>query len=199
MAITRFRWNAAAGRYVDSAGRFVPASAVRNALDFAIRQAEDRIDRLAGQLAVGAIAPHEWERQMREQIKAVHLYSAMAARGGRAQMTAAGFGQVGAEVRQQYAWLARFRQQIEDGLPLDGQFYQRVGLYVEAGRGTFHRAEGQVAADRGATEEHNILHPADHCDECLAQSGRGWVPIGTLVPIGRRQCQARCRCSLAYR
>lgn len=54
-------------------------------------------------------------------------------------------------------------------------------------------------ANRGYVEERSVLGIADHCDGCLAEAGKGWRPIGTLLPIGGRDCKARCRCHFEYR
>lgn len=199
MADSRFRWNAAAGRYVASNGRFVTEDAVRRELDRVIDTERKRVRQLAEQLRTRGISPTRWEIEMRGSVKRMHMASVATAKGGWAQMAPADNGRAGRYIRDQYAYLERFRRQVDAGLPLDGRFLQRADLYAEAARGTYHRAETAEQERRGMTEERNLLHPADHCSECVGESARGWVPIGTLVPIGQRICRARCRCTKRYR
>lgn len=199
-----FRWNARSGRYVDArTGRFVSQTTVRAELDHALVQASRETRALAERLRSRTISLRRWELEMRRQVRRAQLYSAAAAKGGWAQMDPADFGRAGREIRDQYAYLKRFARQIRSGQqPLDGRFLQRTELYVEAGRTTYHATELADARRRGRTETRNVLHPADHCEgagSCVEQSGRGWVPIGSLLPIGRRLCLARCKCTVEYR
>lgn len=48
-------------------------------------------------------------------------------------------------------------------------------------------------------EEHLVLGDAEHCEQCLADNARGFVPIGTLGPIGSRECRTNCACRFVYR
>lgn len=199
---SRFRYNAAAGRYVDKAGRFVAQAAVREALDAAITAQSRLMAKLAGDLRSGRISRKRWLLEMRQAVKSVHLTSAALAKGGWAQMAPADYGRAGRAIRDQYAYLRRFEQQIAAGLPLDGRFLARIQLYVEAGRGTYHATERAEQERRGRRQERNVLNPADHCEgagSCVAETARGWVTIGRLIPIGQRLCRARCKCTLEYR
>ena len=48
-------------------------------------------------------------------------------------------------------------------------------------------------------EPKRIRHLADSCDDCIAMEQLGWQPIGTLIPIGDRQCRGNCGCTLRFR
>jgi hypothetical protein len=48
-------------------------------------------------------------------------------------------------------------------------------------------------------QERLELGIAEHCPECLADSARGFVRIGTLGSIGSRQCRTNCACRFLYR
>ena len=198
---SRYRWNDTAGRYIDAHGRFVSRAALRAEVDAALQSATARARGLAEQLRTGQIPLEEWELAMRALSKEVHLYSAAAARGGWAQLSADDTGRVGRIVRDEYRWLRGFREEIEDGLPLDGRFSVRTELYAQAGRETFHKTERQAELERGNTLERSILGAADHCEgagSCVEQRDRGWVLIGTLIAIGRRLCGRRCKCAMEY-
>jgi len=115
-------------------------------------------------------------------------------------MTAQDQGRLGPRVKEQYHYLANFAAQIESGQQrLDGTFLRRVTLYTQAPRGTYHDYETRGKQEQGYTECRNELGAADHCEQCVGETARGWVPIGALVPIGQRLCLSNCRCSVIYR
>lgn len=195
-----FRWNEKAARYVGAGGRFVSRLVVRAALDRALDARSAVVRALSGQLRDRRITLAEWETRMMAEVKAAHLYSAAAAKGGWAQMTQADYGRVGAAVRDQYGYLRRFGRQIASGeQPLDGVFLARAEMYGQAGRKTHHEFERREMELRGMNEERNVLGVADHCDQCVGETQRGWVPIGTLKPVGARTCVTRCKCTIQYR
>jgi hypothetical protein len=195
-----YEWDARSGRYRGEGGRYVSRTAARQALDDALLSRQRDIRSLADELRAGAITTDEWLAAMRENIKAVHLYSGAAAKGGWAELDNADFGRIGREIRDQYAYATRFAEQIADGTqPLDGRFGQRVELYAQSGRATYHAVERERERDAGKSEARSVLHPADHCGECIEQADLGWQPLDDFVPIGARQCLSRCHCSAEYR
>lgn len=198
----RYVWDERSGRYRQPSGRFVSRLQVRTALDEAIAARGERMRELAEQLRTRKISVRAWEISMRGEIKAVHLYSAAAARGGWAQLTQADYGRVGQRVRFQYERLNRFAGELrrrKNPLPLDGRFLRRVQLYAQAGRGTFYVVDGLEAAARGLDEERNIRHASDSCAGCIAATRRGWVPQGTLPLVGTRDCLTACKCLIRRR
>jgi hypothetical protein len=157
---------------------------------------------LARQLQAGQITTTQWRAAMREQMRDVHLFSTATVKGGWAQMTPADFGRVGARQKEQLRFLDKFAAQIDAGLPLDGRFVRRTELYGLAGRTTAHRAETRESETRGFDQERNVLGAAEHCQgdrSCTDETRRGWVPLGSLIPIGARLCLSRCRCSREVR
>jgi hypothetical protein len=194
-----FRWNAAAAQYVRANGRFVPRSDVRRAIDAALLAEEKRARSLAEDLRNGRITLDAWRTEMRDLIKTVQTYGAAAAKGGWAQLTQSDYGRIGQIVRSEYGFLEQFAQGIASGRVSLASVQARAVQYALAGRDTYHQTERIAARDAGLTQERNILHPADHCDQCVAQTARKWVSIGQLIPIGRRTCRRYCRCSLAFR
>jgi len=196
---SRYRWNERAGRYVDAGGRFVSRATVRRELDRALANAQRRITELSERLRTNGISLDRWQVDMRRAIKQVHLYSAAAARGGWAQMTRADYLGVEQVLREQYRYLNGFASEIADGLPLDGRFLRRVALYAGAARRMYHAAHQDEMESRNFTEERSVRHPGDSCNGCIAAEAKGWQPIGTLVPIGERDCLGGCRCDMEYR
>lgn len=194
-----FRWSAKAGRYVRADGRFVSQKEVRRVIDRALDTEDARVRRLAQSLRRGTINLGEWREQMRDSIKTVHTYSAAAAQGGWARVTQADYGRIGALLKQEYLYLERFTFQIATGTQSLDTVASRAAEYVQAGRATYHQVERASMKKAGYRQEKNVLRPADHCGGCIAERDRGWVPIGTLIPIGSRTCRRNCRCSLKYR
>lgn len=194
-----FRWSPKAGRYVKANGRFLSKAEVRAGIDAALAKEGAKAVRLSQELRNGTISLGQWRSEMREMVKTVHVYNGAIAKGGFAQMTKADYGRVGQIVRREYGFLEKFAEGISNGtVPLDGRLEQRAIQYAEAGRGTYHQIERTVMMEAGYTREFNILHPAEHCGGCLAETARGKVPIGSLVPVGSRTCRRRCRCTLGY-
>jgi hypothetical protein len=198
-----FRWNASLARYIDSRGRIVAAESVRSEIDRSVLSYDDLARGLADQLRAGEISLAAWEGEMRVVIKDVQLLSAAAAHGGWAQLDRSAFGRVGRLVRDQYAFLDRFAREVSSGKQkLDGSLTNRAVMYAEAGRQGYEDQREALERAAGYDEERNVLSPADHCDGprgCPAQTARGWVPTGELVPIGKRPCRTRCRCKIERR
>lgn len=195
----RYRWNLASGRYIRADGRFVSFGEIRGAIDRALDNSESRLLGYGQALRDRSMSVAEWQTRTAQELKYIHTMTAAAAKGGWAQMSPADYGRVGLRLREQYAYLSRFAGEIQAGLPLDGRFLNRIQLYAQSGRLTYHmvlRAERRI---RGDTEERNVLGVADHCGECVSTTERGWQPIGTLPLIGTRECLSNCRCHIEYR
>jgi hypothetical protein len=196
---SRYVWDPAAGRYrVRRTGRFVRRVDVRAALDDALDARGRAMRGITHSYLDGRITLSAWRIEMRAAIKNVHIWSAVLAEGGWSQFTPSKWGRLGAVVRREYAFLERLVQQIRAGDVSEARLLERERLYLEHGRATYHKFERDVQRGTGMIFERSVLGVADHCTECLAEAGRGWVPIGALVPIGERQCLSNCRCSIAY-
>jgi hypothetical protein len=193
-------WNSRAGRYRDPlTGRFISRDTVRSILDQAIAKSQQRIQATSDALRGGTLSLDDWHVVMREEIKRTQIAAEMLVQGGRAQMTAADYGRVGQRVRIQYDYLRDFAHGLADGaIRTDGSFLNRAKMYANAARVAFHESLADQLAGLGYTHERNVLHPAEHCAGCLAETERGEVPIFSLVPIGDRPCGGSDKCSIAY-
>lgn len=151
-------------------------------------------------LAEGRLSLASWQASMMAEVKAAHLVAATLAHGGWNRMDQSALGWTGQRVRSQYAYLRDFAAQIASGRQkLDGTALARATMYAEAARSTHRAALTRLARQRGENQERNVLGAADHCAGCLSATAQGWVPIGTLVPCGSRNCLGRCHCYLIYR
>ena len=195
-----YRWNERAGRYQDARGRFVSWRAVQRSLYETVDTARDAIKDLAQDLRDGKLSLQAWRDAMATEIRNLHAASAAAAKGGWAQMTPADWGRVGGRVRGELWYLNRLAGEIVSGKQrLDGSFLRRAAMYGDAGKRTYAAQESVEAGRHGFDEEHSELGTAEHCDECVAEASKGWVPIGTLIGIGLRACMNSCACTMHYR
>lgn len=203
-----YTWDPGAARYRDARGRFVAWSDVRAALVAAEEDAAANVRALTQQLREGAISLRSWQRGMAEEVRAVHLAEAALAAGGFPRMGPAEYGRVGGQVRSELAFLRRFAADVAAGRQrLDGTLLRRAEQYVLAGRNTYDRARRAEAARLGYDEERNVLHARESCHSdpasgrpgCAELTALGWVPVGTLAPIGARRCLRHCRCEIQFR
>jgi len=199
--LSRYTYNPRSRRYTDRvSGRFVAAKDVRQAVDAIIDKETDKIRNVAQQLVDGQINLAEWQIQTTAILKKLHVAMGIAANGGFQNMSQADLGYIGSLVKKQYKFLRSFAKQIKNGgQALDGTLVSRSALYTQASRNTYEDVAGRSARNGGMKESRSILGTADHCSLCLSEAKRGWVPIGSNIPIGERTCLANCHCSLEYR
>jgi hypothetical protein len=131
----------------------------------------------------------------------------MVGAGGLANMTPADYGRVGARLRFEYDRLARFAKQLKNREFTRKQLMSRVEMYCNAGHVSHEAARFDAAIGADMEEEKNNLGAREnHCQTkpggrpgCLNMTAMGWVPIGTLTPVGQRQCLSSCGCYPSYR
>ncbi len=206
---TSYTWDATAGRYRDRpSGRFVSWTTVREGLLRGQEDAARDVRALTQRLRDGEITLREWQRGMAAEIRATHLTHAAIAAGGFDRMTQADYGRVGGQVRAELVYLRARALRIADGRQaLDGTILRIAESYVQAGRNTYFRARRAEALKLGYDEELNVLHARESCHNdpttervgCAEQTALGWVPIGTLVPIGARTCLRSCLCTVTFK
>ena len=195
-----FTYDAASGRYRAEGGRFVPDAQVRAAVDAVADASSERMAALAQRLRAGSMPLAEFQAGMMAEVRVAHLANGIAAYGGVDQLSQANYGFMGRLIRDEYARVRTFAADIAEGRqPLDGRLDNRAKMYGAQSRQTFSAVTARERALRGAQQERNVLGKGDSCDLCRAQSARGWVGMGALVPPGRRTCLSRCNCYLTYR
>jgi hypothetical protein len=196
----KYRWDETARRFRASSGRFLPAGTVRDAIDKALRTASERIGALADQVRANGISLAQWEQQMRRELKSIHLYSAMAAKGGRAQLTQAELGRIGRVLRDQYEKLRGFADDIQSGEQLlHGGLRSRARMYAKAGRDTYEQTRTRDLLAIGFTEIRSIRRSNESCTGCVEQEAKGFQPVSEFVPLGHRDCLTNCECDIERR
>lgn len=195
-----FTWDKKTGRYRRPDGTFVSNREVQLVIDRILERQLREAREMAVALRNGSISLTVWRQAMRDMIKNVHLYSAAAAKGGWGQLSQADYGRIGNIVRKEYRYLERLARGLNnETVPMDGTFIVRSVMYAEAGRDTYYQVMRAAMQAAGFRQERNIRTATESCSGCIAESARGWVPIGRLTPIGRRRCLRKCRCFLEFR
>jgi hypothetical protein len=198
-----FAWEKRAARYRDAtSGRFVAERTVRAAAAQVVDASSSRMAVMTEQFRVGAVPIADWERSMRAEIKIAHLAQFEVAHGGRNAMTQADYGWIGSRIKDQYQYLNRFAAEIANGdQALNGRMVARAQMYGRAAHSTFEAAQARDAEALGISmEERNLMGGTEHhCGECPALERRGWVPLGSLPPVGSRECLANCLCRIQRR
>lgn len=197
----KFWWDSSVAQYRDAHGHFVPRLLVRKSLDRIAAASGQRMRVMGQQVAKGDASLGDFHLAMRTEIKTALINNVAAAKGGYAQLSQSDYGRVGNEVKRQYKFLDNFVTELYAGVTKANTpgFLARVQLYFNTARTMYYKFDREVQEEAGMKEERNLLHPAEHCDECLAQTDMGWVPLGTLVPIGDRECVGNDRCTMEYR
>lgn len=196
MADSPYRYDPVALRYRGRDGRFVPERRIKAAVDDMIDGGTERLVGMTDALRSGRMPLAEWQRAMMDELRQMHGGAAILAHGGKQAMSPSDWGWTGFRVRTEYRYLRNWAREIADGTaPLDGRMLARARLYGGASRVTFEQMKMRDARNGGMQFERWVLSPADHCSGCPNQAARGWVPLGTLPPIGSNPCKSNCRCS----
>jgi len=195
-----YLWDADKRRYIDPKGKIITPIQQRKIGQRIITESTEAMTNLATRYTEGAASLAEFATGMREAVKGTHSAMTQFAYGGKLQMTPRELGRLGKTIQEQNKFLNGFIQDIENKSLSDLGIINRSGMYGEAGWSTYESAIGDREEEAGAKEERSFLDPdADHCQECFDEASEGWVEIGTLVPIGDRECLTRCMCSFEYR
>jgi hypothetical protein len=200
MADMQFGYDRASQRFRDlSTGKFVSERSVRDGVDRVADLASARMGEAAARFRAGELTATQFQAVMLQTIKDSQIAAALAAYGGRAQMTPERWGVVGQAIRAQYAYARQMVADVLDGRQrMNGRLDARARQYGQAARSLYENVRRREATSTGMLYEQNHIHAAESCEMCLAMSRRGKVPLGSLVPIGQRTCRQQCRCTLSY-
>lgn len=196
-----FTFDPSSGSYRDAGGGRVDWSRIRRQYLRAERAAEGMGEVLANQLREGAIPLAVWQTEMRALMKSMHVAAMTLATGGKEMMTPATRGALGGHLAREYRALNNLANRIANGQqPLDGTLWRTARHYIRAARKTYYEGQRRRLRDTGFDQEKSVRTAAERsCRSCIAEEDRGWVNIGSLVPIGDRDCRRNCLCLMYYR
>lgn len=199
--LSQYQYDPRSRRYRNrGSGQYLSAKTVRSAVDTVIDAETVKMRDLAQQLVDGSIGLSDWQMQSAQLLKSLHVAMGLAANGGLSNTSASSLGYLASQIKQQYQYLNKMALQIRRGeQALDGTLVARAALYTQAGREIYQNVIARAAKDAGCSEEKSILGSADHCGDCVEEAAKGWSPLGSLIPIGQRQCLSNCRCEMTYR
>lgn len=151
---------------------------------------------ITDQLLSGEFDLGEWERQIAESLKLLHLQQYKLSVGN---MTQRDYGIIGNRLRVEYRYLRNFALEIAAGMLSEAQIRQRIALYYNATYLSFERGRREAFSRAGARWERRILNSKVPCAQCPQYASLGWSPAGFLPNIGVEcDCRSNCKCSFEY-
>jgi hypothetical protein len=156
-----------------------------------VRSATDAL--VAGVLRLGP-----WFGAMRDALLPRHFAASFAVLN-QPEPPPADLDAIAAESQRQVGYLERFRGQLVTAQQLLSGAAARSELYASALWSLAQNVARAKAKRDGFREAKRQLGIADHCEECLYESSRGWTGIDDVTPIGDTVCGSRCRCIIVTR
>lgn len=162
---------------------------------------EARIGALTNAVTEGRISAAVWQEEMRTEVKRQVLQQTALGSGGWDQVSQAGYGRAGADLRQLYAQISGTAQDIADGKISTAQALARANEYAGHARSHFYTAEREKvrpsASNRVILERRMLGGGGRTCSDCVSFYDQGWQPFGLLPPPGVDSiCRGNCRCNL---
>lgn len=184
-----------ANRWRDiTTGRFVSQAQVDNEMRVHQEATIPNLQNLTRELYAGNMTVEQWQITTATELRNARLSQAMLAVGGRANMTSANNGRVGAQLRRDYGYLNNFAQEVANGQVSEAQALARIAQY---GRATQSSYWNEWARQQPAINW--VLHPAEHCGDCIELAANSPYTANTLPTLpgaGATQCRSNCQCTL---
>jgi hypothetical protein len=197
-----YQWDRDKGQYISKwNNRYVKETTVLKWAEKYQGVVEQNLEVIANKFIDGKISLSTFQTSMAKEIKDGWIVSGVIGRGGRAQMTSADWGRIGAHLRNEYQFLNGFALDIKAGEQSVKQIIHRTKRYANGVRTSYYAGLTSAKEESILSEERRLLDPgAEHCDDCIAYAEIGWVPISTLPEPGDRcQCNRNCRCEKEYK
>lgn len=193
----QYNYDNSAQRWRNSSdGRFVSHGSVVDEMRVHQQATHSTLEALTNQLYNGQINLSRWQIAVASELKDAHLAQAIFGAGGRANMGFAEFGRVGQTLREQYAFLNNFAQQIADGKVSLNQALARINMYGNAIQQSYWAEYAQANKEK---KFKYVLHPAEHCDTCVARAAGNPYTFDNLQGYpgdGSTKCKANDMCTL---
>lgn len=198
-----FQWSVSRRAYIwKSNGREVSVVRLRGWVQDLISQTRSDLRRIGEDLISNRINRAQWALDVGQVLRNEHRALAMLSAGGRDQMTNSLWSSLGGRLQGELRFFNSFASQI-DNTELDtlgARFLNRLESYADSARFTYERAvRAREIAFGGQQERNELGASANSCDDCIAESKKGWVEAGTLSEPGDRSCGPGCNCSIEMR
>jgi len=201
----RFRVAAGAGK-----GSFISRAAVLNQTRLYLDRQKVELGALGDRLSTRSITLSEFQREAGNNLRRIHIASAVLGKGGRDKMTQSDWDKVQETIKRQL-----YKGRGEDGKPFGikhlaaewkagkvspAQLKARLGLYAQSGVISYSTAELNEAKKRGVKRGKRVLAiGGDHCSECITYAARGVVNLSDIIPIGVAcSCRGNCLCVIEF-
>lgn len=165
-----YSWSRDARRFRGPDGRFVSQTTIKATKNHIVNVERGKASALANNLINGSNSADQFVRLMRALVKRTSTMEYMLGRGGQNIMTQADYGRLGSMLKQEYKYINKLAQDIENGLDPD-QAKRRAEMYVDNTRSAYER--GQLSAWNITIDEHPPLHPNCLCSLAISQHGSG--------------------------
>lgn len=179
-------------------GRRIPIDEVRREVDKLVKVVGRKARTIGQRYTDGKITLVEFEIEMRELLKSAHIVSASIGKGGRARMDQAAWGRVGARLKGEYGYLAKFARNLEKGTVAKAYSPNRAKRYASGVVMSYHDSVRQEYSSTGPIQVRLITNSLEGCEECAADESRGWVDVDDMAELGTRECGNFCLCDLIF-
>lgn len=197
-----WRFDARRAEHVSRQGDRIPLADMRAVYDEQVGLFRERMRETAQRYNDGKIDLATLEREMRSDVRALHLQGRILGAGGRPEMTQSEWGRTGWKLRQEYGYLSGFIRDVEDGRMSAAGIVDRASKYAGSSAvDQFEEARRGAMQKAGYSEKRRVaINDEGTCSVCRDEAARGWVPIDEPgFRIGHTQCQSRDRCTIEYR
>jgi hypothetical protein len=190
----RFRYTSG-----DRSGQFVAQVKIKDIVDREyIRSQKAVLGAIGDRLISGELELADWETEVAQALKTLHINSYMLGKGGIERLTQRDYGTVGAKIKREYAYLRNFTQDVATGEMSIAQFQNRLKMYVDSAFATYQQARVISHRADGYEWYRNIRNASESCNECIAISAQGWGEVGSYAAIGARTCKSGDRCNWEF-
>lgn len=143
----------------------------RSLLKYRVGKYEERAMSLYDELKAGNITLDEWSLRMQQELKSLHVTSAIIGKGGDvSKMTQADYGWVGAKCRWQYVYLNRLTFDMWRNNAFPSNMVRRIQMYGEAAYNVLEHFIGIAGGYPTLPYE-----PGDGSTACLSGCRCHWV------------------------
>lgn len=190
----------------DAAGkRVLPPDTVRTIVDKQIAASGNKMEKWGDELkavkgqAGWSDAVDRWAVQFKEERRALELQCSSAGRGGLHSTTIEAFDRAEAVNKQQFKHIDEIVAKLKDDPDYvdSGRFENHGDAYARTARYSYETEMGESHKDAGFLWEVSWHHAINSCAECERLDGV-WVPIGTNVEPGSRECGPGCDCTQEF-